>query len=201
MPNVGGYDVLSRILLGARYRSIADEVAATVPPSAAVLEVGCGPGHLSIGLARDHGLDVTSVDLDPDMIARARANAERTRAADGREPRFVVGDVAALPFSDGSFDLVVSTFSMHHWSDPRAGLIEIARVLRPGGRALIWDFRTGLRLFHSHVPDPAAQVHATPLELVSVRPWRWPWRLTLAQRLELLRPPSRVPSTSSGQAT
>jgi ubiquinone/menaquinone biosynthesis C-methylase UbiE len=56
-----------------------------------------------------------------------------------------VGDVAALAFPDRSFDLVVSTLSMHHWADPAAGLAEIGRALRPGARALIWDFRPGVR--------------------------------------------------------
>jgi SAM-dependent methyltransferase len=46
-----------------------------------VLEVGCGPGHLSIRLARQPGLDVTGLDLDPAMIERARANADRAGSA------------------------------------------------------------------------------------------------------------------------
>lgn len=190
MPNVGAYDLLTRLLLGSRFRSIAADIAADAPPSARILEVGCGPGHLSMALARDHRLDVTGLDLDPAMIARAKANADRAGAA-SKMPTFVVGDVAALPFSDGTFDLVVSTFSMHHWSDPTAGLDDIARVLRPGGKALIWDFPAGFPLFHAHVPDPAAQIHASRLRLISMEPWRWPWRFRLSQRMEL------VPSTRS----
>lgn len=130
---------------------------------------------------------MTGLDLDSAMIERASANAERSSTVDGRQPRFVVGDVATMPFDDASFDLVVSTFSMHHWSDATAGLREIHRVLRPGGRALIWAFMAGVWLFHLHAPDPAEQVHASPLRAVSLRPWRWPWRLTLSQRLELAR--------------
>jgi ubiquinone/menaquinone biosynthesis C-methylase UbiE len=49
--------------------------------------------------------------------------------------------VAALPFASESFDLVVSSLSAHHWEDPDAGAAEIARVLRPGGRLLIYDFK------------------------------------------------------------
>jgi ubiquinone/menaquinone biosynthesis C-methylase UbiE len=55
------------------------------------------------------------------MIARAQANADRPGNADQRLPSFLVGDVAALAFPDESFDLVVSTLSMHHWADPAAG--------------------------------------------------------------------------------
>src|SRR6266540_2630623 len=133
------YDALSRLVLGSLFGRIAADVAAVAPDGARVLEVGCGPGHLSIRLARQHGLDVTGLDLDPAMIERARANADRPRDGDERRPSFLVGDVASLAFPDGSFDLVVSTLSMHHWADPTAGLTEIGRVLRPGARALVWD--------------------------------------------------------------
>ena len=76
---------------------------------------------------------------------------------------------------------------MHHWADPAAGLAEIGRVLRPGGRALVWDFRPGAVPFHSHVPDPAEHTRGAPLRLVAATPWRWPWRLVLTQRIELVR--------------
>jgi len=56
---------------------------------------------------------------------------------DERQPSFLVGDVASMPFPDGTFDLLVSTMSMHHWADPAAGLVEVNRVLRPGSRALV----------------------------------------------------------------
>src|SRR6266545_2053008 len=131
------YDALSRLVLGSLFGRIAADVAAVAPDGARVLEVGCGPGHLSIRLARQHGLDVTGLDLDPAMIERARANADRQRNGDERRPSLLVGDVASLAFPDGSFDLVVSTLSMHHWADPTAGLAEIGRVLRPGARALV----------------------------------------------------------------
>jgi ubiquinone/menaquinone biosynthesis C-methylase UbiE len=131
------YDALSRLLLGPFLARIAADVAAVAPEGARVLEVGCGPGRLSIRLARQHGLEMTGLDLDPAMIARARANTDRAGNRGGRRPSFLVGDVAALAFPDRSFDLVVSTLSMHHWADPAAGLTEIGRVLRPGARALI----------------------------------------------------------------
>jgi SAM-dependent methyltransferase len=148
---------------------------------------GGGPGRLSIGLARRHDLDVTGFDLDPAMIERARANAQTRADDDERRPSFVVGDVASLAFPDGSFDLVVSTLSMHHWADPMAGLAEIGRVLRPGGRALVWDFRAGPVPLHGHLPDPAEHVHGSPLRVVRPTPWSWPWRFNLLRRIELVR--------------
>src|SRR5215212_1069235 len=191
--HAGVYDALSRLLLGPLYRRIAPDVAAAAPAGARVLEVGCGPGHLSIRLARQHGLEMTGLDLDPALIARGRANTDRAVNRGGRRPSLLVGDVAALAFPGGSFDLVVSTLSMHHWADPTGGLAEIARVLRPGARALIWDFRPGVRPHpfgprHAHIPDPVDHTRGSRLRVVKATPWPWPWRLTLTQRIELVAP-------------
>src|SRR6266545_3283680 len=191
IDNAGVYDTLTGLLLGPLYDSIAADIAARAATGARILEVGCGPGHLSTRLAR-RGVAVMGVDLDPAMVERARANAAR-RSDNGRVPSFVLGDAASLPFPDGSFDLVVSTFSLHHWSDPTKGLADIGRVLRPGATALIWDLRAGAMPHpfaparHAHMPDPAEHVRGSSLRLVSATPWRWPWRFSLAQRFELVR--------------
>jgi ubiquinone/menaquinone biosynthesis C-methylase UbiE len=183
------YETLSRLLLGRFLARIAADVAAVAPDGARILEVGCGPGHLSTRLAH-HGFEVTGLDLDPAMIARA--NTDRAGNRGGRRPSFLVGDVAALAFPDQSFDLVVSTLSLHHWADPAAGLAEIGRVLRPGARALIWDFRPGVRPHpfgprHGRLPDPIQHTRSSPLRVVNATPWPWPWRFTLTQRTELVR--------------
>ena len=186
------YDILSRLLLSSLVKRIAGDVAAAAPAGARVLEVGCGPGHLSLRLVRQHGFEVTGLDLDPAMIARARANADRPGNSDQRRPSFLVDDVAALAFPNGSFDLVVSTLSMHHWADPAAGLAEIGRVLCPDARALVWDFRPGVRphLFgprHAQIPDPVDHTRSSPLRVVNTTAWPWPWRFTPTQRIELVR--------------
>jgi SAM-dependent methyltransferase len=178
------YDALTGLALDPLFTRIAADVATVAPDGARVLEVGCGPGRLSIRLARRFGLDVTGLDLDPAMIERARANAERSGTP---PPAFVVGDVAWMAFPDASFDLVVSTLSMHHWADPRAALAEIGRVLRPGGRALIWDLRPGIVPFQLHLPDPVARADGSSLQLVSATSWRWPWRVSVTRRIELVR--------------
>jgi ubiquinone/menaquinone biosynthesis C-methylase UbiE len=167
--DAAAYDAMSRTLFGSLFGPIAADIVATsevtAPEGARVLEVGCGPGHLSVRLARRHGLDVTGLDLDPAMIERARANADRAGEGFGRLPpwrlppwrlpSFLVGDVASMPFPEGSSDLVVSTLSMHHWANLAAALAEIDRVLRPGARALVWDFRQGFLPFHARLPDRA----------------------------------------------
>lgn len=191
------YDALShRLLLGSLFDRIAADVADVAPVGGRVLEVGCGPGRLSHRLAR-LGLDVTGLDLDPVMIERARTNADRS--SDGRAASFVVGDVASLPFPDASVDLVVSTLSMHHWADPAAGLAEIHRVLRPGGRALVWDLRAGAVPLHGRLPDPVEHMDGCPLRVVGSSRWRWPWRFNLVERVEFVR--AAESGTSEGEVT
>ncbi len=201
--HAGLYDALGhRLLLGTLFRRLATDIARVAPPGARVLEVGSGPGRLSLLLARERGLDVTGVDLDPAMIDRARANAERIGNRHRPVPSFVVGDVASLPFPDGSFDLVVSTLSLHHWADPTAGFREIGRVLRPGGRALVWDFRPGVAPFHARIPDPAEHVRGSSLQVANSASWRWPWRFTLTERTELVHADDRgVEATRSDRSS
>jgi ubiquinone/menaquinone biosynthesis C-methylase UbiE len=106
----------------------------------AAADLGCGPGQLVIELARRApGLHVTGIDLSEEMIARGQDKARRAGVAD--RVSFRRGDARQIPFPDASLDLVVSTLSLHHWSDPVAVLDEIARVLRPSGSFLIFDLR------------------------------------------------------------
>jgi SAM-dependent methyltransferase len=186
----------------ALFGPIADDVARVAPPGTAVLEVGCGSGALSIRLAVQHGLAVTAVDVDPGEIRRAREKAARALSAGRSRPEFLVADVARMPFDDASFDLVVSTFSMHHWDDKQAGLAEMWRVLRPGALALIWDTRRGFSLFHLRSPDPLDGVDASPLELRDITEWAWPFGLTFFRRLDLARPlePAALDPSSLGPA-
>jgi ubiquinone/menaquinone biosynthesis C-methylase UbiE len=110
-----------------------------------VLDLGCGPGYLVVDLAAQApGLRVTGIDLSPAMLhlARAHAQSEGMDAGVG----FKQADAQRIPVPDRSFDLVVSSFSLHHWSDPAAVFDEVARILRPGGSFLIRDLRRDLDL-------------------------------------------------------
>ncbi len=134
-----GYDRMARRLLRRPYRRIAADAVAQLPLNATVLDVGTGPGHLLVEMARMRGdLRLTGVDLAADMIAAAHRNlAEFGERADA-----VVAGAADLPFEDGTFDLIVSTLSVHHWEDPAAGGRELARVRRTGGQIRIYDVRS-----------------------------------------------------------
>ena len=91
---------------------------------------------------RAPALHVTGVDLSDEMLTEAENYA---RLQDlGQAVSFRKGNVQRLPFADGSVDLVVSTFSLHHWNDPVAVLDEVDRVLRPGGSFLVFDLRRDL---------------------------------------------------------
>ena len=140
MPGARSYDLVAGVFFRNRYGAIAEAIATQVPAGSRLLDVGCGPGHVLNRLAMiAPGIDATGLDVDAAMIGRARRKAARAgRATDGG-PRFVVADVAAMPFPDASFDVVVSSYAVHHWPDRYAGLAEVMRVLKPGGRAIVWD--------------------------------------------------------------
>ena len=101
-----------------------------------VLDVGTGPGLLPIAIYKKNPkLKVTGVDIAADMIRIAKKNAE----TQGAEVEFVTANGENLPFPSNSFGLVVSTGAMHHWKKPEKVMNEIYRVVKPGGKALIFD--------------------------------------------------------------
>jgi SAM-dependent methyltransferase len=124
-------DTLNRLLLGSFADRTAADVAAVTPAGARVLEVWCGPGHLSIRLAC-RGFEVTGLGLDRARIARAQANADRLGVVDQRRPSFVVGAVAALGFLDESWDLVASNRDAFPDGEP---VLSLARPHPAGQRA------------------------------------------------------------------
>ena len=114
---------------------------ARIQPGDKVLDVGCGTGTLALEVARRAGRAgrVTGIDPSTEQIARARSKAARHNVPID----FQIGVIEHLPFPDQTFDVVLSTLMMHHLpaSLKRQGLAEIARVLKPGGRLIIADFK------------------------------------------------------------
>ena len=142
-PSVGAYDSLGSRFLGGFYQQVVRETA-DLAASGKLLDVGSGPGHLAVALARAYPeLRVVGVDISPEMVGRAREMAQQASVAD--RVMFELGDVGALPFPDASYEVVLSTLSMHHWPDPGRGLAEVNRVLMPNGVARIYDVADWVR--------------------------------------------------------
>lgn len=127
-------------------------------PGESVLDVGCGTGTLALQAYERVGATghVYGIDPGPKQIARARAKAGRA----GLSIAFRVGVIEQLSFADQSVDVVMSTFMMHTLPDElkRQGLAEIARVLKPGGRLLVVDFKRP----EEHQGPPERPVHTGP---------------------------------------
>lgn len=95
-----------------------------------VLDAGCGPGTITLGLARAVAPGhVTGIDIEDSQFASTRERAERA----GLNVEFRKGNVYELPFQDGHFDAVFSHALLGHLRDPGAALLELHRVLKPGG--------------------------------------------------------------------
>lgn len=94
-----------------------------------VLDVGCGTGPVAITAARK-GAQVTGIDLSPALLEHAHRNAETAAVS----VEFQEGDAEALPFEDGSFDIVISQFGHMFAPRPDVAMAQMLRVLRPGGR-------------------------------------------------------------------
>lgn len=134
--------------------------AAQAGPGAQLLDVACGPGY-GAGYASRRGVHAIGVDFAPGMVREARKNFPGT---DYRE-----GDAEALSFPDQSFDAVICSFGLMHFSAPERAISEALRVLKPGGRYVftVWSgadrhdyFGLVLQAIQSHgtldVPLPPA---------------------------------------------
>ncbi len=172
------YDKVASSAIQGFHKKVALEIAAMLK-SGKVLDIGTGPGHLLLEITRQNpDLDLVGCDLSRKMLKIAKELTEQEKYGtskrkledtDSSKISLVRGDVQDLPFSDGQFDLVVSTLSMHHWNNPIQGIRECARVTAPGGNCWIYDLRT----------DVPSSEHA---ELLSVKGLRrlilsWIFRL------------------------
>jgi ubiquinone/menaquinone biosynthesis C-methylase UbiE len=126
-------------------RMIVD--AASPRPGDTLLDVACGGGIVVCAFA-PHVQHATGIDMTPAMLDRARQLAAEKGIANVTWER---GDVGRLPYADGTFDIVVTRFSMHHFLDPIGVLREMVRVCAPGGRVVVVD------MYASETPAKAAE--------------------------------------------
>jgi demethylmenaquinone methyltransferase/2-methoxy-6-polyprenyl-1,4-benzoquinol methylase/phosphoethanolamine N-methyltransferase len=146
------YDLIVNIpTLGQarRLRKMTVDLA-LIKPGDSVLDVGCGTGEVTMPakVIAQSGT-VHGIDPAPEMIAVARSKAARKEL----DVDFRVAVIEALPFPDGSMDVVTSSLMMHHLPDDlkARGVAEIFRVLKPGGRLLVADFMRPTGSFLNHV--------------------------------------------------
>jgi demethylmenaquinone methyltransferase/2-methoxy-6-polyprenyl-1,4-benzoquinol methylase len=129
------YDLMNRVMtagLDGRWRRIT--VEETVDEGDEVLDACCGTGDLAVAAKRRRDARVTGLDFSEAMLARARR----------KEPaiEWVEGDMLALPFEAESFDAITVGFGVRNVADLDAGLRELRRVLRRGGRVGILEITT-----------------------------------------------------------
>jgi demethylmenaquinone methyltransferase/2-methoxy-6-polyprenyl-1,4-benzoquinol methylase len=117
-------------------------------PGEIVLDVACGTGAVAIELARRRGSQVVGIDQSPEMLAAGRRRLEQ--AGIGHLVRLQEGRAEELPFPDASFDALTFTYLLRYVDDPGAVLVELARVVRPGGTMAMLEFHVpGSRAAHA----------------------------------------------------
>jgi ubiquinone/menaquinone biosynthesis C-methylase UbiE len=128
------------VLRSHRWRTAENSAGYLLPhlrPGQSLLDVGCGPGTVTIDLARRLAPGkVVGLDNAKQVLDVARTAAEE---ADVRNVRFELGDAYALPFDDATFDVVHAHQLLQHLTDPVAALREMKRVARPGGIVAVRD--------------------------------------------------------------
>jgi SAM-dependent methyltransferase len=124
-------------------------------PGERVLDVACGTGNLTLPAARA-GASVTGIDIAPNLVAQAEANALAERLS----ITFDVGNAEELPYADGTFDTVVTMFGAMFAGRPERAAAELLRVTRPGGRIAMANWTPSgfigemLRTTVRYVPAP-----------------------------------------------
>ena len=143
LHNASQYDIHTRIMGLGVNRSNSNMIVemAKIKPGDKVLDVGCGSGNLTLTAKKYAGTSGTvyGIDAAPQMIEVAREKARRS----GLQAIFEVGLIEKLPFPDATFDVVINRLVIHHLPDDlkRRGFAEIFRVLKPGGRIFLADFK------------------------------------------------------------
>lgn len=148
-----------------------------------ILDIGCGTGNYTCALS-EQGLALTGIDPSAHMLDRAQQKSSMVRWVQGR--------VEDLPFADGSFDGVLATLTIHHWQDLDRGFAEVSRVLRPGGRFVLFtstpEQMSGYWLGH-YFPEMMARSSAVMPSLERVLLAAQRAQLTLLEQIPYMTAP------------
>lgn len=201
-PRAGAYLTSAVHVAGPDLQRAEILVSQAVAVTAQAVDIGCGGGHLSFALA-PHVARMVALDPSPGMLAAvSRSAAERGLAQiETRQ-----GNAESLPFPDRSLPLVCTRYSAHHWTRLEAAVREIARVLAPGGHALVIDtlghedplvdtFMQSIELLRdpSHVRNRSRAEWLSLLQtvgLIELESADWPTRLEFASWAERMRTPA-----------
>ena len=153
-PQAAAYLTSSVHAAGPDLRAAAQRARHCLHPQAQILDVGCGAGHLSFALA-PFAARVVALDPSPGMLATVQQAA---LARGLTQIDTCAGAAQALPFPDGSFDLVCTRYSAHHWLDLPRALGQMRRVVKPEGFILVIDL-----LGEEH---PLVDTHLQSIELL-----------------------------------
>ncbi|HVU50183.1 MAG TPA: class I SAM-dependent methyltransferase [Polyangia bacterium] len=147
---------------------------AALPPAPRVADVAAGPGTISVEIARAGGR-ASAIDLSAAMLAELRRRAEAAGVAGAIDVH--LGDAQELPFESGAYDAAFSMFGLMFFPDRHAGLLEMRRVLKPGGRGVVssWVPFSGpfgvlmetMRELIPGLPLGGRQALSTPEEIVN----------------------------------
>lgn len=138
LPGAALYDWISSThIFQDQYDRVAQHIL-TCCPQGHLLDIGAGPGRLLVRLhERAPAMRLAGIDISSSMVARAVKNVESSGYSGAIEIQ--KGSAAMIPFPDDTFDIVVSTGTIHHWKEPTAALREVYRVLKGGRHALMYD--------------------------------------------------------------
>jgi len=182
------YDFFTRLMglgtNGPNSRMVVE--LANVKLGDSVLDVGCGTGSLTLTAKSSAGPTgiVHGIDAAPEMIEVARRKASRT----GLAAVFDVGLIEQLAVPDATFDIVISRLAIHHLPDDlkHRGFAEILRVLKPGGRLLIADFRAPSNPVLNHITAALVGGHMMHTDV-----WALPPMLASAGFIDITSGPTR----------
>jgi ubiquinone/menaquinone biosynthesis C-methylase UbiE len=141
---VRAYDFISRTPQFGLLRLLIVSRLKRYQPGRRLLDIGCGPGYLLALIGRRFPrLQLMGIDISQTIVEAAHRNLARKGLGD--RIAFRQGDIERLPLPDNSVDFIVSTLSLHHWSNPLQALREVFRVLKPKGQFLLFDLRRDAR--------------------------------------------------------